>query len=106
MSHDKLKELTKARYRDHDLETKMFPHILEDLVGGTMDVLYAIMRTASCVGWFASDQFHHFLYDCMTKMRLRMNSAIREVKFGNLPESLDTEKLKSHPLYMEIKCIM
>ena len=47
VSQDKLKELTKARYGDHDSESKTFPHLHEDLVGGTMDVLYLIKHATA-----------------------------------------------------------
>ena len=67
VSQDKLKELTKARYGDHDLEDKMFPHL----------------HPWGSGGWY------YFCYDCMTKMRLRMSNARRVVKVGNLQESLD-----------------
>ena len=85
-SQDRLKELTKARYGDHDLEAKTFPHL--HLVGGIIAVLYHTANAFDVIGWFASDQFYPFFrYDCMTKMGLRMNNARRVVRVGSLQES-------------------
>ena len=51
-------------------------------------------------GWFASDQVYPFIrFDCMTKMRLRMNNARRVVKVGSLQESLDAGKVKRQDPY-------
>ena len=106
VSQDKLKELTKARYGDHDLEAKTFPHLHPWGFGGWYygcGIPYHAhckMRLFDVRGWFASDQFYpYFRYDCMTKMRLRMSNAGRVVKVGNLQESLDAGKVKSQDPY-------
>ena len=106
MSQDKLKELTNARYGDHDLEAKTFPHLHPLGFGGWYygcSIPYHAhckMRLFDVRGWFASDQFYpYFHYDSMTKMRLRMSNARRVVKVGNLQESLDAGKVKSQDPY-------
>ena len=69
-SQQKLKELTKARYGDHDLEAKTFPHLHPWGFGGWFYGCslpfhaHCKMRSFDVREWFASDQFYPFFrYD-------------------------------------------
>ena len=55
-------------------------------------------------GWFASDPFF-FGYDCMTKMKLRMNNARRVVEVGSL-KSRSLGWLSISVPYMVVKCLV
>ena len=105
-SQQKLRELTKARYGDHELDAKTFPHLHPWGFGGWyygcfMPFHASIkMKLFDVKGWFASDQFYPFFkYGYMTKIRLHMNNCRWVVKVGSLQESLHAGEVKGQDPY-------
>ena len=60
------------------------------------------MQTAKCVCLMSEDGLlviSFIRYDCVIKMRLRMNNTRRVVKVGSLQELLDAGKVKGQDPY-------
>ena len=101
-SQEALQNLCQAKYGEHYLDVKAFPHLHPYGYGGWYHKCpmafnaHIKMRLFDIRGVYAADSCYCFFkYDYMVKVRLRMYHARKVVKVQNLTQSLNAGDVKN-----------
>ena len=98
-----LHDIVYTKYGEKHLDVKTFPYLHPWGFGGwyyECEMSFSAhvkMRLFDIHGWFASDFLYpFFMFDFMSKSRLRMYASKRCVQVSNLTEALNASKSKSN----------